>query len=303
MQTEIIEAPDDSAEASSNVEATIDTKAVDAPEVQKTEESSAVEAEETPEKALEEMVTVNGEQVPASKVAQLLKDYENDSKWKARNQAESEAIKRQRSELAQLEFLKSQIEQRPDVIQALLTPQKAKDYDAELRDLYSKRPDPLDSQELSRWEMAKDNLLYEKAKADSMREGADRMAKAAAVEHANSLERSGYKEFVGGGKISEDEFRVMTKFISENIRPVNDRYPDNSYQIAYKILHEDKWLESIRTDAAKKSIAPLLKATVRNADAGKTKPQVQETEEDEANEDFAKSIRANSKGKWIALPQ
>lgn len=300
MPNEIIEAPDDLKD--SNVEVPVE-KVAETAEAQKAEETPAVEGEETPEKAPEEFVTIEGEQIPVSKIAQLRKDYENDSKWKARNQAEGEANRKERAELAQLEFLKSQIEQRPDVIQALLTPVKARDFDAELRDLYSKRPDPLDGQNVPQWEMAKDNLLYEKAKADSRRESLSEMAKASAIEHANSIERSGYKEFVGGGKVSADEFKEMTTWISTNIRPVNDRYPDNSYQVAYKIMHEDKWLESIKQDAARKSIAPLLKASVRNAEQGKNKPQVQETEEDEDNEAYIKSVRAQSKGKWITVPQ
>jgi hypothetical protein len=302
MQTEMIEAPDDSSKESSNVEVPIE-KVAEATETQKVEETPAVEAEETPKEAPEESIDFKGQKIPVSKIDQLLKDYENDSKWKARNQAESEAVKKQRSELAQLEFLKTQIEQRPDVIQALLTPQKTRDFDAEYRELFSKRPDPLDSENYSRWEMAKDQVLYEKATNDVLSRTTTEASKRVAIEQANALERKGYEDFVGGNKVSADEFKEMTDFISKNIRPVNDRYPNNSYELAYKILHEDKWLESIKADAAKKSIAPLMKATVRNADAGIHKPQVQTTEEDDANDDFVKSVRANHKGKWIPIPQ
>jgi hypothetical protein len=108
---------------------------------------------------------------------------------------------------------------------------------------------------------------------------------------------------VGGGKVSEEEFSEMTSFISQNVLPKDGRYPDNVYDYAFKILHEDKWLESKMADVKKRTIAPILKASVVSQNAGKNKPQVQTTEEDELDADFTKAVRAKNKGKWISLPQ
>jgi len=301
MKNEIIEAPDDSIE--SNVEASVDTEVVEAPEAQKAEESPAVDTEQTPEETPEETILFKGEQVPVSKIDQLMKDYENDSKWKRRNQEESEAIKKEKAELAQLQFLKSQIEQRPDVIQALLTPQKQRDIDAELREVYSKRPDPLDTQQYAEWEKGKDSLIYEKALTESSRSTTERMSKVSSVEHANALERTGHNTYVGGGKVSDEEFSQMTSFISQNVLPKDGRYPDNVYDYAYMILHKDKFLASALAEERKKTIAPILKASVVSQNAGKNKPQVQVTDEDEQDDAFSRAIRAKNKGKWISLPQ
>jgi hypothetical protein len=38
-------------------------------------------------------------------------------------------------------------------------------------------------------------------------------------------------------------------------------------------------------------------------DAGKNKPQVTASEDDEADDAYIKAVRATTKGKWIALPQ
>jgi len=306
MPNEIIEAPDDSAEDRSNVEATTDTEVVETPEGQKPDETPTVDAEETQQQAPqeeEESIEFKGEKIPLSKIDQLMKDYENDSKWKRRNQEESEAIKRDKAELAQLQFLKSQIEQRPDIVQQLITPPKKRDYDTELQELYRNPPDPMEPNQVTEWNMRKDSILYERATSAIRQEALAETSRTMAVEHNNSIEGNARTQYVTAGKVDEGEFKEMTDFIVQNVRPVNDRYPAKAYEYAYKILFEDRYLDSIKQDAAKRAIAPLGKTKSGGLDAGKNKPQVQETEEDENNDQFSKAIRGTTKGKWISLPQ
>lgn len=308
MNTTVLEAPDDSSE--SNVQVT-GNEEVESTETQKVEETSTADTQETQKEAEEATIEVDGEKIPLSQLKKWKEDYTNDSKWKANNQRDSETIKRDRerisveaNEIAQLRLLKPYLEQRPEILQQLFAPKPTRDYDAELRDLYSKQPDQtMNPQEYVNWQYQKDLLLRDSITQKSSEESRRTAELRFAQQHNLDVEQYGQDTYLSKGKVSQGEFASMTQWILENVNPKGGKYDKAAYDVAYKTLFEDKWLQEKEISAAKKAVSSLSKTTTDGANGGIRKTKQEVSPQEESDEEFIRVVREKRKGKWLTLPK
>lgn len=246
-------------------------------------------------------VELDGEKIPLSQLKKWKEDFSNDSKWRDKNRRESEELNRKRQELAPLELLKPYLEQRPEILQQILTPPKQRNYESELTAHYGKRPDGTDYNAYVQWEQGRDQLIREQAKTEALFEARTVLSQEAARSFNNSLEADARTKYVDGGKLTHEEFGRAINWIVENVNLSKGQAPKEAFDVAYMVLYKDKYERDIKLDASRKAIAPILRATTGGEDAGKRKPAVTPTEEDEVDSDFINAVRYNSKGKWTKL--
>jgi hypothetical protein len=87
---------------------------------QSEEEGQAVEGSEgTGGEGAVEVVNIGGQEVPVKVLEKVYQDYGNDSKWKARNTQEAQAIARERANLTKARMLEEYLTKNPDKYSAV----------------------------------------------------------------------------------------------------------------------------------------------------------------------------------------
>lgn len=245
---------------------------------------------------------IDGEKLTAAQIKEWKEKYGRDSKWIQTNEERAAALNQQEEELRQLRLIKPLIEQRPDVLQQLFQPPQQRNFETELQQLYAQRPDPYnDPQNYAAWEMRKDQLNSERTA--SLLEQKNRMdyEQRMAFEHNQQTEKYGKDKYLETKILSPTEFNRMNQWIIENAKAVNNRYPKEAYDIAFKALFEDKFIASAKLSATQKAIAPLKADQRPPASPAIKPPEVQRTDEDIEDDTFVKAVRSrNSKYKKLA---
>ncbi len=295
MASTIIEAPDDSAQ--SNVEVTTDTNVTATPETQKVEEKPVVESEETQQQAqTDETVELEGKKYTASQIKKWEQEYENDSKWRTKNQEESARLNREAEELAQLRALKPLLEQRKDVLQQLFQPQQQRDFDAELNQLIQNEPDPsIYPVEHRQWQYQKELLASDRTAYIVQQQTEQKFMSQKATEENQRVIDYGKQRYLDSNLVGSHEFVNMTNWIDQNFKTRNGIVPKEAYDVAFRTLYEDKYLSKVKLEATKKAVAPLLKTT-NSQDNGTTKPRVAKTDKDIKDDAFVSAMSERQKG-------
>ena len=78
----------------------------------------------------------------------------------------------------------------------------------------------------------------------------------------------------------------MTKWIVENVKPRNGRYDQKAFDVAFQVLHADKFYSDMKIETAKKAVAPLLKTKAGGQDAGLKTTTKETSPDDEEDEKF-----------------
>jgi len=295
-------------EADTTVESNVSTEEVKtSPEKEVVTETQEVSEqptqEETPVATQEEPTfELDGEKLTATQIRKLKEDYENDTRWQAKNRRESEEINNRKRELGPLELIKPYLEQRPDILQEILKPKPTRDFDKELRDHYDARENlprtadgsNYDYRAYTAWELEKDRLTTERASTLSLEAAQKQLHQADVRDYSNNLEQKWNKEYVTSGKLNQEEFLRSLQWIVQNVNARNGKIPEDAMRIAYRELFEEKYLREVKLEATKKSIAPILKAKQSVAD-GKTKQDVVRTDTDEADDSFVKAVRTRTR--------
>lgn len=293
METTLIEAPGDSEK--SNVEAPVETKVEATAEAQKVEEKASADAQETQvekaEAVEEPTFEVDGEKLTASQIKKLKEDYTNDSKWKARNQAEAEANKKARLEVAQLEYLKSVLEQRPEILQQLIAPPVKRDFDRELQEHYANVPSEYDQAALIQWNLKRDSLIREQAASMANEVYQKQSQERDSREYHSRLERAWKEKYVDSGKLTPEEFSSDLQWVVANVNPHNGKIPEQAFDHAFKILHEDKYLSGVKLEATQKAVGPILKAKASVTNNGNKQRETAPTVEDDLDNDFVQRVK------------
>lgn len=267
-----------------------------------TAESQAEETEETvteqpsdespdTEESQEPTVEIDGEQVSLSEIKKLREEYKNDSAWKDKNRRESEALNREKKELESLKLLKPVLEQRPDIIKELLQP-KQRDIDVEVREHYARRPDPYaDPQAFANWEYRKDQLLREQTTAALQKQAETRIAQQEAQRHNDDLFQKGVTSYLKEKTVTDGEFMEMQRWILENVKDQNGKYPMNAFDIAYTALFSDRKVRSEKVNTVKQILKSQEKAKPA-VQKGSQKAQESETELSESEQGFVAEMNA-----------
>lgn len=290
----ILEAPDMPAEptpADTSVPTQTSGDAPQAPEQSETPETPAT----SPEAAAPQEFDVEGEKVTAAQIKEWKEKYGRDSKWVQSNEARAAELNRQEEELRQLRALKPLLDQRPDVIQQLVQPRQQRDFDAELRNLYANRPDPnIDYNGYLNWEYQKDTLNREATAYTLQKQTEQKYLTQKAEEENSRVIDYGKQKYLDSKTVDASEFVRMTNWIDHNYKTQNGIVPKEAYDIAFKVLFEDKFLSQVKIDTAKRAVSPLLKTT--QSDNGINKPRVAKTEQDLQDDSFISAMKERSKG-------
>lgn len=306
METTIIE-PDKTVE--SNVSVEVEPKAEPVTEEVQPTESVEQPVEETETRPEEPVVELDGEKIPHSQIKKWKEDYANDSKWKDKNKRESEELNRKNERVRRLELLEPMLEQHPEVLQQLFTPTKPTDFDAELKAHYQKtlpvNPEtgrPTD-ESLTQWNYDKDILLSNRAEALATKRAEEKLQQSEAKSHNDRVEQSAYEKYVTSGKITDDEFRDVARFIVENIAIKNGKVPDNAFDTAYKIKFEERWLSEMKIDTTKKATEQVFKAQKGASEPGKKLPSTPpKTPLDKEDDEFVRRRKVIAGKDWIKAP-
>jgi hypothetical protein len=253
---------DDMTEEESNVASQDETVETTESQAEETEETVTEQpSEETPaeEETQEPTVEIDGEQVPLSEVKRLREEYKNDSAWKDKNRRESEALNREKKELESLKLLKPALEQRPDLIKELLQPKR--DIDADVRAHYARRPDPYaDPQAFANWEYMKDQLLREQTTEALNKQSEARLSQQEAQRHNDDLFQKGVSSYLEEKVVDQSDFMEMQRWILENVKDKNGKYPMNAFDIAYTALYSDRKARKEKVNTVKSILKSQEKA-------------------------------------------
>lgn len=299
METTILE--NDTTPTESNV---VKEEAVETPEkvsTVETPESPEQPAKEEPQKE-EPTFEVDGEKYTASQIKKLKEDFDNDSKWKDKNRRESEELNRKRQELQPLELIRPFLEQRPELLQEFFKPKQSRDFDKELQAHYDSRAalprddaGNFDYRAFSEWELKRDRLNADRASNMSQEAARKELQQAEVRSYSESLEARWHKEFVVSGKLSEQEFVDSIRWVVDNVNAKGGKIPENAMAMAYKTIHEDKYLREVKLDATKRAIAPIMKAKSSITGDGKNQTDAERTDENEDDSSFVNVVRARTK--------
>jgi hypothetical protein len=240
-------------------------------EVEKVEQSTTDE-QQSQESQEEPTFEVDGEKLTASEIKELRKNFKNDSEWKKENTRKSQEIAAKEKELAPLLMIPP--EQRMEILQKLYQPKQERNIDAELDQLYTQKPDVYDTVATAQWERQKDVLIATKIATDTQKTILQQSQMSQAVVHNDEIYNSAKEQFKD--KVSDMDFQGMTDWIKQNVMPNQGKYPKNAFDIAYKALHEDKWLEEKMLATTKKVVKQIEK--VGKVSASVTGSQKTETE-------------------------
>src|ERR1043165_4293240 len=256
MATTVLEMPDTPQDPATPAAPETPPVAGDAPP----EQQPTPETPETPAPVVpappEAVIEVDGEKLTASQIKTLREKYERDSKWIQANEAKAAELNRQEEEVRQTRALKGLIEQRPDILEQLLKPPPERNFDAEMQSLYAQRPDPTDYQNYANWELAKDKLNREATAAMFESKARSDYEQRMAIEHNNQTEKYGKEKYLETKILTPQEFHRMNQWIIENAKAVNNRYPKEANDIAFKALYEDKFLAGVKLTATQRAIPP-----------------------------------------------
>jgi hypothetical protein len=262
-----------------------------------------VEPQTPPEPATapeEPTVEVDGEKLTLSEIKKLRDERKQDADWKKSNTLKAEENARQARELQELAALKPLLQQRPDVLQQLFTAAPQRDFTKELETHYSTRPDDFAEANVKRdWELKRDQLLYQKSVIDAQLQVREQVQQQAAFNHNNTLDIKAKEKY--GTKINPSEFQNMVDWIRGHIKPNNGLYPEDAYDIAYKNLHEDKYLQDLKVNATQKIVDTLGNPNPPKG-GGVRQNQPVLTQEDEGDGALVAALKSKSKGKWHKLP-
>lgn len=250
----------------------------------------------------EPTIEIDGKAVPVSKVKQALQDSENDQSWKDKNRRESEQLNAERERLRRAALLEEELARRPEVMQMLYSQTPPRNFDAEIADHYSKRPDEYaDPGVRTAWEMKRDALQAEKIQAANAAQIETIAAKKEADAHNDRIFVSAKEKYVTAKKVAEHEFDDMTKWIIGNLNIRAGKAPENAYEVAYRTLYGDRWERDIRADAVKRTTEPIRKATNGGADAGHTQRTPLPSQADADDNEFVSRTKQQSKGNYVQL--
>jgi len=203
--------------------------------------------------------------------------------------------------LAALELLKTQIDKNPEVLQSLFAPKAQRNFDAEIKEHYAKRPDDFDPAKLSVWEYEKDKLNAERMKAETQAQVESAKGQAEMEIHNQRVGQAAGEKYVASKKVSESDFEAMTQWIVKNINCPGGKAPVNAYDTAYRELFLDRYERDIRADATKRTVASVTKATSGGADAGLTQRTAPPSPQEADDRDFISAVKEQSKGKYSKL--
>jgi len=285
MPTEILEREDPT-------EATPEPEVTTAPEAEtqaEVEPETSTEGEQKPEAtAQEQEYEVEGQRYTAAQLKEALEAAKNKSEWQKSNTLKAQEIARQRKEVEEAIALRKILEQKPEKLQQIFAPEPERNYDAELQAHYQARPEVYDQNYIN-WELRRDSLIREQATAQAFKLAHTQEVQKAAQQHNESLANQAYEKYKG--KVSDSEYQEMAVWLVNNVQPKNGRYPESSFDIAYKMLYGDRDIESAKLSAAQQTVKQMSKAKPASGANG-TLPQPEtRTPADDEDELFAKRIR------------
>lgn len=262
-------------------------------------QSQSQEVQQTPTKVDEPTVEIDGEKLPLSEIKRLREERKNDAEWKKNNTIKSEELARKERELQDLIALRPYLQQRPEIVQQLFQPAPQRDYDKELSEHYSQRPEDFADGNVRReWEQKRDNLLYQKSVADAEVKVREQVQQTQAFNHNQSLDVKAKDKY--GAKVNSLEFQSMVDWIRGHIRPSNGMYPEDSYDIAYKNLHEDRYLQDLKVSTTQRIVDTLNNPNLPKGQGENQRAPVK-TAQDEQDDALVAAVKSKSKGKWKRL--
>jgi len=307
METTVIE-PDKTVESNVGGEGQqVAETATEETQPEETTESAEQHTEEVETQQEEPVIELDGEKIPHSQIKKWKEDYANDSKWKDKNKRESEELNRKNERVRRLELLEPMLEQHPEVLQQLFTPTKPRDFDAELKAHYQKRPTAnvdgtVDINAYNEWEYHKDILLSERASTLGRQQAEEKIQQSEAKLHNDRIEQDAYEKYVKSGKITDDEFRDAARFIVENVAVKNGKVPAGAFDMAYKIKFEERWLSEMKIDATKKATEQVFKAQKGASEPGKKLPSSPpKTPQDKEDDEFVKRVKQRAGTSYTKL--
>ena len=230
-----------------------------------------------------------GNMVPVSEVQQALRDQ-------ARVKAREQELEARSSRVTEAELYARLLEQRPDLKQQLFAPQATRDFTKELGDHYAQMPDAYDRDGMAQWSLKRDTLIAEKSTADLEARARIQSVQSEAYAHNERIEGEAKKKYVESGSINAYEFENMAKWILDNVQLKGGKAPAEAFDVAFQVLHREKFEENIRLDAAGKALGPLgrNKGVVRGADSGLTSRTPAKTSEQMQDDEFIQRMNSRN---------
>lgn len=248
-------------------------------------------AEGQPSTPKDSDVEIDGQRLSAAQIKDAMAALANREAWQKENTRKSQEIAEQRraweKEQQEILFLKKKLEEKPDVVQKIFAPEAERNFEAELQELYSRKPQDPFSQEYVQWEFTKDRLNREIAKTEALRESQSVLLRSTAADHNSNVEKSSWEKY--RGKVSWEEFRDMAAWVLENVNARGGKYPQNSFDMAYQMVHPEKFQEEIKLSAVKAANDSLTKAKPAG-EPGVQKPHDKLTPEEQSDEEFVKRM-------------
>lgn len=289
MANEILER-EDPQEATPAPEAVESAETEIQPEVP---EETKGEQEPEPSAPVEEPeYEVEGQRYKASQLKEALDAAKNKSEWQKSNTLKAQEIAAKRKELEQAEAIYNLVKSDPTKLQKLLAPEPERDFDGELKSHYQKRPEVY-GEDYIKWEFERDRLVAEQASEKAFKHAQAQESMRAAKEHNDGIVNRSYDKYKG--KVSDDEFQAMASWLSQNIQPKDGRYPETSFDVAYRFLYGERDVETAKLTAAKAVGDSIRKAKPASGEKGTLPKPEHKTPSDEEDEAFTNAVRERYK--------
>lgn len=289
MATEILEAGDPK-------EATPTPEVVESAETEiQTEVPEETKGEQEPEPSApveEPEYEVEGQRYRASQLKEALEASKNKAEWQKSNTLKAQEIAAKRKELEQAEAIYNLVKGDPTKLQRLLAPEPERDFKGELEKHYKMRPEVY-GQEYIDWEFRRDSLVAEQASEKAFKHAQAQESMRAAKEHNDGIVNRSYDKYKG--KVNDDEFQSMASWLSQNIQPKDGRYPETSFDVAYRFLYGERDVETAKLSAAKAVGDSIRKAKPASGEKGTLPKPEHKTPSDEEDESFANAVKERYK--------
>jgi hypothetical protein len=252
-----------------------------------------VKEEKQPESSQEEaVVEIDGEKYTASQLKEWQDDHKNKSEWQKSNTLKAQQTAAERKELEEAIAINTLLKSKPELKQRLFTPEPERDFDTELKAHYGKRPEVY-GDEYIRWEYERDKLVSEQAGRDAYKRAQTEVQQQNARQHNDTVVNTSYEKF--RGKVSDEEFKGMAEWVLKNVRSDNNMYPQNSFEIAFAVLHGNRAVEDAKISSVKSVVKSLERAKPASGEQGSLKPTTTISPEDADDEAFYAEVQARKK--------
>jgi hypothetical protein len=269
-----------------------ETPVAEAPVVETPAVEPQAEPEQPPVTTPEEpSIELDGQRLTATQIKEMKKAQEDRDKWQKANTQRAQELAEKERRLSKYALIDEAVQRNPNVLQTIFTPAPQVDLNADLQAHYNKRPADVFAPDYAQWEMQKDLLLSQRAEQRAEEKATARILETEAREHNERIGTEAEKKLRDKGR-SVDEIMDIGRWVAENIKPRNGKYPQNAFEVAEKFLYGEEDSRSAKLEASRAAANSIQRAVPAsgNGVSRNQEPKSPQDDEDSAFIDRIKDV-------------